>query len=58
MRVALSSEIGPFLGSPTPVAIRAALQGIPDEAEIRFEQWDSQRDGDGWRIRASWSEER
>lgn len=43
---------------PTAGVLAEALGVLPPEASVRLETWDSQRDGAGWRITASWAEER
>jgi hypothetical protein len=45
-------------GMPTAGALLEAMSALPPEAFVRTEVWDSQRDGAGWRVSASWEEER
>jgi hypothetical protein len=45
-------------GMPTAGALLVAMSALPPEAFVRTEVWDSQRDGAGWRVSASWEEER
>lgn len=58
MNINLKTEIGPFDGSPTAGDLLEALAHLPAGAFVTLEQWDSQMDGAGWRIKAHWTETR
>lgn len=58
MQIKMSTEIGPFDGPLTAGDLATALSPLPQHATVSVDTWDSQRDGEGWRIRAAWIEDR
>lgn len=58
MKIQMNTEVGPFEGAPTAAQLTDVLGRLPGEAFVRLETWDSQRDGDGWRLKAHWTEQR
>lgn len=58
MQIKMSTEIGPFGGDLTAGDLATAIGALPTHANVSVETWDSQRDGNGWRVRASWLEDR
>lgn len=58
MQIKMSTEIGPFDGALTAGDLTTALSALPADATVDVQTWDSQRDGEGWRVRAAWIEDR
>lgn len=57
MRVNLTSE-ATFDGPMTARALGKVMASFPPDALVSIEEWNSQRDGAGWRVKARWTEER
>lgn len=58
MKIRMTTELGPFEGEPTAGNLCAALASLPRGAFVDVTQWSSQHEGTGWRVKASWAEER
>ncbi|WP_166804636.1 hypothetical protein [Microbacterium sp. 3H14] len=58
MKINMTTELGPFEGTPTVGDLLDVLVDLPSRAFVDITMWDSQHEGSGWRVRANWSEER
>ena len=58
MKVNMTSEVTFDGERMTARAVAEAMLLFPGEAFVSIEEWDSQMDGSGWRVKAHWTEER